>query len=155
MRSVPDVAPTLCGLIAAFSLAASVLLAPGPVEAGVGERPDVVRACDCIDQGSPPAEPVASARTGFEGHPKLDDRDRFAALEAIQLALSEVSDGSTYVWHANSGRLSGSVRPTESFKDSSGRICRRIVVALSTASFSRETDGLACRLESGTWRLGR
>ena len=38
---------------------------------------------------------------------QLDARDEVAALERIQYALSEVGDGSTYVWKRWHGRLSG------------------------------------------------
>ena len=42
----------------------------------------------------------------------LDEYDEIAALEAIRVALTEVGDGTTYVWHRQHGRLSGIVQPT-------------------------------------------
>ena len=85
--------------------------------------------------GAQPTLPDARAR--------LDDRDEIAALEAVHLALTEVGDGSAYVWHGRSGRLSGVVTPTSSFRDANGKICRHIIVALSADSYSRATEGVA------------
>ncbi len=83
----------------------------------------------------------------------LDEADEMAALESVQLALSEVGDGSTYVWHRFHGRLSGIVQPTSSFKDASGGICRHIVVMLSSGPETKRTEGIACRLADGRWQL--
>jgi surface antigen len=84
---------------------------------------------------------------------KLDMRDEIAALERIEYALSEVGDGSTYVWRRWHGRLSGVVHPTVSFKDDSGKICRHLVVLLTTGDRTRKIEGIACRMASGRWRL--
>lgn len=83
----------------------------------------------------------------------LDDSDAIAALEAVQLALTEVGDGATYVWHRRHGRLSGAIKPTSSFKDASGSVCRHIVVALTSGSYSRKAEGIACRQRNGVWVL--
>jgi hypothetical protein len=83
----------------------------------------------------------------------LDDTDAIAALEALQLALTEVGDGATYIWHRKHGRLSGAIQPTASFKDASGQICRHIVVAMTSGSYSRKAEGIACRTKSGVWTL--
>jgi hypothetical protein len=86
--------------------------------------------------------------------PRLDDSDEIAALEALQLALTEVGDGAAYVWHRRKGELSGIVQPTTSFKDARGNVCRHIVVVLSSGRRSKRTEGIACRLASGVWQLG-
>ncbi len=83
----------------------------------------------------------------------LDEADEVAALESVQVALSEVADGSSYVWHRRNGRLSGIVQPTSSFKDSAGQVCRHIVVVLSAGSDSKKAEGIACRLANGRWQL--
>lgn len=84
---------------------------------------------------------------------KLDVKDEIAALERIQYALSEVGDGSTYVWRRWHGRLSGVIHPTTSFKDKSGKVCRHLVVLLTTGKRTSKMEGIACRLASGRWRL--
>jgi hypothetical protein len=83
----------------------------------------------------------------------LDDTDAIAALEAVQLALTEVGDGATYVWHRKHGRLSGAVQPTTSFKDGTGHVCRHIVVALTSGTYTRKAEGIACRQKTGVWVL--
>jgi hypothetical protein len=83
----------------------------------------------------------------------LDEKDEIAALERIQYALSEVGDGTTYVWRRWHGRLAGVVRPTVSFKDSSGKVCRHLMVLLTTGKRTSKIEGVACRLPSGRWQL--
>lgn len=84
---------------------------------------------------------------------QLDEKDEIAALERIQYALSEVSDGKTYVWRRWHGRLSGLVQPTTSFKGEDGRICRHLIVLMTTGRTTRKQEGIACRLPSGRWQL--
>jgi hypothetical protein len=83
----------------------------------------------------------------------LDETDEIAALESVQFALSEVGDGASYIWHRNNGRLSGMVQPVNSFKDNGGQVCRHVVVILTTGVVSKKTEGVACRLSSGQWKL--
>jgi len=84
---------------------------------------------------------------------QLDEKDQIAALERIQYALSEVGDGKTYVWRRWHGRLSGLVQPTSSFKDASGKVCRHLIVLMTTGKNTKKQEGLACRLPSGRWQL--
>jgi 17 kDa outer membrane surface antigen len=103
-----------------------------------------------------PAEPAAPApRPQFAEHSQeeLDDSDEIAALDAIRIALTEVGDGSSYVWHRGNGRLSGVIHPTASFRDQSGRVCRHIVLVLTTGPRSGRIEGIACRLGDGSWQL--
>src|SRR5262245_11070805 len=99
-----------------------------------------------------PAEPPHSGRRASQEW-ALDEQDEVAALEAIRVALSEVGDGSSYVWHRRYGQLGGLVQPTHSFIDVHGRVCRRIIVILSAAMRSGRIEGTACRLAGGRWQL--
>lgn len=115
-------------------------------------------ACTCPaapDPGSAAPDPTApQPRPKFaEIRPLLDVRDEAAALEAVTVALTEVADGSTYIWYRHGGRLTGAVQPTQSFKDGLGRVCRQIVVTLNDASRTRRTEAIACRLADGGWQL--
>lgn len=83
----------------------------------------------------------------------LDRDDEYAALESVQFALTEVADGSSYVWHRAHGRLSGVVKPVSSFKDTRGGVCRHAVVTLSGVDMTKETEIVACRLPTGIWQL--
>ena len=85
--------------------------------------------------------------------PKLDEKDEIAALERIQYALSEIGDGKTYVWRRWHGRLSGIVQPTGSFKDNGGKVCRHLIVLMTTGANTKKQEGIACRLPSGRWQL--
>ena len=85
--------------------------------------------------------------------PPLDVGDEAATLEAMHLALSELGDGASYVWHRRGGRLSGIINPTTSFKDRTGRVCRHIVMTLSAGPHTARTEGIACRMADRSWRL--
>jgi len=83
----------------------------------------------------------------------LDENDEIAALEAIRVALTEVADGNSYVWHRRHGRLSGIVQPTVSFKDPAGRVCRHILLIMMAGAATGRAEGIACRLGDGRWQL--
>jgi hypothetical protein len=97
--------------------------------------------------------PSPAATPPSEPPHQLDANDEIAALERIQYALTEVGDGSTYVWRRWHGRLSGIVQPTSSFKDPEGKVCRHMVVMLTTGKHTKKQEGIACRLPSGRWQL--
>ena len=85
--------------------------------------------------------------------PPLDTSDEAATLEAVHLALSELGDGTSYVWHRRGGRLSGVIKPTTSFKDREGRVCRHLVMTLTAGPHTARTEGIACRMADRSWRL--
>jgi hypothetical protein len=85
--------------------------------------------------------------------PLLDTSDEAATLEAVHVALSELGDGASYVWHRRGGRLSGVINPTTSFKDREGRVCRHLVMTLSAGPHTARTEGVACRMADRSWRL--
>ncbi|WP_246317117.1 hypothetical protein [Hyphomicrobium methylovorum] len=85
--------------------------------------------------------------------PPLDEVDEYAALESVQYALTQVADGSSYVWHRAHGRLSGLVKPVSSFKDTHGSVCRHAVVVLSGTDVTKRTEIVACRLPTGIWQV--
>jgi 17 kDa outer membrane surface antigen len=107
--------------------------------------------CSCQQ---PHDAPKASPRPKFADYSReLDTSDEIATLEAIRVALTEVADGSSFVWHRGHGRLSGVIQPTSSFKDAAGRVCRHIVLVLTTGVRSGRVEGVACRLADGRWQL--
>ncbi len=111
----------------------------------------VLQAGDMRADDKPAAPNIAPKHADIR--PLFDHKDEAAALEAVQVALTEVGDGSSYVWYRHGGRLSGVVQPTQSFKDTIGRVCRHIVVTLSDANRQKRTEGIACRLADGAWEL--
>jgi surface antigen len=104
--------------------------------------------CTCPDAQGKSSRPKFAEIRG-----QLDEADEIAALESVQLALSRAGDGTTFVWRRNNGRLSGLVNPTSSFRNGEGAICRHIVVLLTTGLLTKKTEGVACRLPNGRWRL--
>ena len=139
-------------------LAGTVLL--GPTTAFGGEQWETSVTPELGNLAAPPLPepPGFSVLPGTAvnipvGPYQLDEKDEIAALERIQYALSEVSDGKTYVWRRWHGRLSGLVQPTTSFKGDDGRICRHLIVLMTTGPTTRKQEGIACRLPSGRWQL--
>ncbi len=84
-----------------------------------------------------------------------DEADEIAALEAIRIALSEVGDGSAYLWYRRQGGLSGLVAPVASFKDPAGRVCRHIFLLIVRGDRTGRAEGTACRLSDGRWDLAQ
>lgn len=122
-------------------------------------KPPVLSAQDKVSQERdlPSIRPGPGLRGTMLGlaKPHLGEMDRIAALRAFQTALTEVGDGTNYVWYRSRSRLSGVIRPIRSFADASGRICRELKVTLHAGRFySRSMDGTACRQNDGSWSLG-
>jgi hypothetical protein len=84
---------------------------------------------------------------------KLDGSDRDIALNALQVALSELGDGASLVWRRPSRGLTGVIKPVSAFRDGEGRVCRRLTYSLSLGTFVREVEGTACRERGGAWSL--
>ena len=84
---------------------------------------------------------------------RLDQSDRLAARQALELALSELGDGVTLVWQRPERGLSGRVKPVSAFRDDRGRICRHVVYLLTLGSYQRQIEGVACREPNGSWSL--
>ena len=83
----------------------------------------------------------------------LDQSDRMAVLEAIHVGLSDAPDGSTYMWRRHNGKIAGSVRPTTSFRDGDGKVCRYLVFQLLLGEHLRQVEGIACRQDDKSWLL--
>jgi hypothetical protein len=153
-----------CGA-AAFFLVASIGLSSNGVLAHETKRKAASPApsCPCDATGpaaTAPATPAPETQPSPWAAPKLSDAkatldidDEIATLEALHMTLAEMGDGITYVWHRGHGRLSGAFQPTSSFKDANGRVCRHVVMILASGTYSRKSEGIACRLDNGVWQL--
>ena len=73
---------------------------------------------------------------------KLDRTDRDIALNALQVALTELGDGATLVWRALGG-LTGVIKPVSAFRDGEGKVCRHLTYSLSLGTFVRQVEGIA------------
>ena len=84
---------------------------------------------------------------------QLDHIDRLAVLEAIHVGLSDAPDGATYMWRRHNGKIAGSVRPTTSYRDAEGKVCRHLVFQLLLGEHMRQIEGVACRQTDRSWLL--
>ena len=84
---------------------------------------------------------------------RLDQSDRQAAFQALQLALDELGDGVTLVWRRPARGLVGKIKPVSAFRDDKGRVCRHIFYSLSLGGYEKEVEGNACRDANGSWSL--
>lgn len=137
MSREPTISIAIAGPLAGLFLFASVLVASDPLRA---EPP------------APAAHPTYEPNARTWRLP-LDASDELAALDAVQIALTEAADGATYVWQRHHGRLNGAVRMTSTFRGSDGRLCRHLVMTLSSGGYSRKTEGIACRDGDHVWSL--
>jgi hypothetical protein len=147
MRLVRCVALFITAVAAcALSLVLAAPICVLAAESAPAEKPP----CTCPGQDAPTRE----ARPKFADlQNNLDEGDEIAALEAIRIALSQVGDGGTFVWRRANGRISGVVKPTSSFKNAGGRVCRHIVIVLAAGQRTGKIEGVACRLDNGRWQL--
>jgi hypothetical protein len=143
MSAHPSLVTLVAVVITAFLLVGEIL--PG-ARAASAEAPK-------WETRVQPAEPAPVRTEPSAPQHELDLGDEIAALERIQFALSEVGDGTTYVWRRWHGRLAGVVHPTTSFKDQSGKVCRHLLLLLTTGKRTSRMEGIACRLPNGRWQL--
>ena len=74
-------------------------------------------------------------------------------MRALQLALSQVEDGGTFLWQKKSLSLKGMITPSKAFRNSSGAVCRHVIYALSLGRYIKQIEGIACRQNDGRWQL--
>ncbi|OYW54377.1 MAG: hypothetical protein B7Y80_10570 [Hyphomicrobium sp. 32-62-53] len=158
MRETQSLVSLSAGILTAFAMVATVFLSspealaadPGKEEAAAAQSPS----CDCPVASNRRQKPkLADLKAAPDDGRALDAGDEIAALSSVQHALSATADGATYVWHRNNGRLSGLVKPTSSFKNVEGTICRHVVVMMTTGDKTRKAEGVACRDALGVWSL--
>lgn len=147
MRYVAALETLILATATAVMLVALVFLSGNPASAG--ERPSDAARCTCPDAERKASRPKFAE---FEGR-RLDESDEIAALESIQVGLSHMDDGAPFVWKRANGRLSGIVRPTSSFRNAQGTLCRHVVVLLTTGFKTRTAEGIACRASNRRWVL--
>jgi surface antigen len=98
-----------------------------------------------------PMVPTAPSLGGLRA--KLDQSDRQAAYQALQLALDEIGDGMTLIWKRPARGLQGQIKPVSAFRDNKGRVCRRILYSLSLGEDTKQVEDHACREADGSWTL--
>ena len=147
MRHVPLLETWILATATGVLLVASVFLSD--VRADPGSASSEESRCSCPDASKKSARPKF-AKLKMYG---LDEADEVAALESIQMGLSRMDDGAPFVWRRANGKLSGIVRPTASFRNAKGNLCRHVVVLLTTGFKTRTAEGIACRSPDRRWVL--
>ena len=148
MSSNSSLFPLLAAGLTAFTLVASVFVSSDFATAAEQNAAGPSAGCGCPNEGKGSSKPKFADLKA-----PLDENDEIAALESVQFALTEVADGSSYVWHRSHGRLSGIVKPTTSFKDPNGNVCRHVLIVLNGVEDTKKTETIACRLASGVWQI--
>ncbi|MFT3731463.1 MAG: hypothetical protein QM780_08585 [Hyphomicrobium sp.] len=151
MSSNPCFFPLAAAGATAFALVAAIFVPTSAVLAAEHAFDHGACADTCLKPSATSADPKLPDVKDARGI--LDESDEYAALESIQFALTEVADGSSYVWRRDHGRLSGVVKPVSSFKDTHGSVCRHAVVVLSGLATTKSTEIVACRLATGIWQV--
>ncbi|NOT70180.1 MAG: hypothetical protein HOP09_02530 [Hyphomicrobium sp.] len=149
MRPEQSIFPLAAGGVTAFTLAAAVFVSTEFAAAAEATPSGPSASCSCPNSGSQKSSKPKLAELTLP----LDESDEIAALESVQFALTEVADGSSYVWHRSHGRLSGVIKPMNSFKDASGSVCRHVLVVFNSSDATKKTEAIACRLPTGVWQL--
>jgi surface antigen len=149
MRTNQSFFPLAASGFTAFALIACVFVSSDFAEAADSTTKNGSAGCSCPNNS---AQKTIKPKFADLKTP-LDENDEIAALESVQFALTEVADGSSYVWHRSNGRLSGIIKPLTSFKDAQGGICRHVLVVLNSTDLTKKTEAVACRLPSGVWQL--
>jgi surface antigen len=156
MRESTPLLQLAAGGLTAFAVVAAIIMSSVTVRAGEEARSNArpPATCTCPGTSSRPQRPkFAELKSAPVEEPTLDATDHMAALSSIHQALSATADGGSYVWHRSNGRVSGLIRPTSSFKNVEGSICRHLIVMLTTGQKTRKTEGIACRGAGGVWSL--
>ena len=127
-------------IIGAGALVLSVF-APAPLPLKAGES------------GAERLAATEGQQLGLKLKARLDRSDRAAAMQALELALSELGDGVTLVWQRPERGLVGRIKPVSAFRDDQGRVCRHVLYSLALGTYQRQIEGVACRESDGSWSL--
>lgn len=146
-RSIVSLAVSAAAAV--FLFATTFILSDG-AQAEMAANAESPRMAPAWQAPQPPA-PMPLEHPAIQ--PQIEAGDDLAALEAVDIALTQASDGATYVWRRGNGRLVGAVRPTKTFRDADQRMCRHIEMQLRLGTYLRRTEGIACRASDGVWVL--
>lgn len=150
---VPLKFPVFAIFVAALLLVSPSHAEDGHLEANLDKNAEV--------KGSAPwsyslqVEPAAQQRLTYRDlKDRLDRNDFLAALKAMNVALDEVGDGSTFVWRRKNHGLKGAIKPFAAYQAADGRICRKMVFSLFLGGYEKSIKSVACRGSDGRWVAG-
>lgn len=83
----------------------------------------------------------------------LDKADMAAYHEASQHALETAQPGQTLPWRNSQSGNSGTITPSNYYKNSSGQYCREYTQTITVGGKREEGYGSACRQPDGSWQI--
>ena len=96
---------------------------------------------------------VLGALIGSEIGRSLDRADQLALQHTTQETLETAPIGTTSTWHNPDSGNSGTVTPTQTYRQSDGRYCREFTQTVTIGNRTEEAYGTACRQPDGSWQI--
>lgn len=90
---------------------------------------------------------------GSEVGASLDRADRLAMASTEQNALENYPSGHPAQWHNPDSGNAGTVTPTRTWQEPSGRYCREFQATVTIGGEEHRSYGTACRAPEGQWRI--
>ena len=96
---------------------------------------------------------ILGAYLGSELGKSLDAADKAYMQNTTQTALEKNVDGGVSNWNNPNSQASGSITPTRTFQETSGRYCREYTQKINVGGKEETVIGTACRDAQGTWKV--
>jgi surface antigen len=96
---------------------------------------------------------LLGALLGSDVGRSLDRADRLAMEHATQQTLERVPSGRTATWRNTETGHSGTIKPTRSFSQAGGQLCREYQQTILVGGQMQEAYGTACRQPDGTRQI--
>ncbi len=135
------------------AIACAVVLIASQFLLGSANATEPSRSSGPASSGAAPQPQLHPGSADATARFTLDAADETATLHAVHIGLTEIPDGSSFLWRRAHGRLSGVVQPVFSFKNADGDVCRQLKLTLRSGTYTRTIEGIACREPDGRWAL--
>ncbi len=96
---------------------------------------------------------LAGAMFGQEIGRSLDRADRIAMGQNAQYALEHTRSNELTSWNNPDSGNSGSLTPTRTYKQASGKYCREYRQTVMIGGQQQDAYGTACRQPDGSWLI--
>lgn len=96
---------------------------------------------------------MAGAMIGKSIGKNLDAKDKRLMQLTSQRALERSRTGYISTWVNPDSGNTGTITPTRSFNDYSGRVCREYTQTVNIGGKVERVFGRACRLSDGSWQI--
>lgn len=96
---------------------------------------------------------VLGALAGSEIGKSLDRADQMYMSQTTQASLEHTKSGTTSTWNNPDTGHSGTVTPTDTYKQDDGSYCREFQQTVTVGGEMQEAYGTACRQPDGSWKI--